>query len=191
MIMNIKRRYGTSLNSVTTNPFATLLQIITLLIVKDESKIPIVFESIKQNMQTSIARILLAYYVLTNQTIFKILYKAITNEQLDLIPYILKYGLQYTDSEKLIDPEMLFRAYQENIDFRKLEQKQIDFEQLKVFEIIRDKLSNPYIDRLDAWHTYLLYDLDFEKYLKSTKKDIKVHLLDWTLNLVNVSKLTT
>jgi hypothetical protein len=184
MIMNIKQRYGTSLNSVTTNPFATLLQIITLLIVKDESKIPIVFESIKQNMQTSIARILLAYYVLTNQTIFRILYKAITNEQLDLIPYILKYGLRYTDSEKLIDPEMLFRAYQENIDFRNLEQKQIDFEQLKVFEIIRDKL--PYIDRLDAWQTYLLYDLDFEKYLKSTKKDIKVHLLDWTSGKVTV-----
>ncbi|MCC5994631.1 MAG: hypothetical protein LM587_03525, partial [Candidatus Aenigmarchaeota archaeon] len=98
--------------------------------------------------------------------------------------YILKYGLQYTDSEKLIDPEMLFRAYQENIDFRNLEQKQIDFEQLKVFEIIRDKL--PYIDRLDAWHIYLLYDLDFEKYLKSTKKDIKVHLLDWTSGKVVV-----
>jgi hypothetical protein len=182
--MNIKQRYGTSLNSVTTNPFATLLQIITLLIVKDESKIPIVFESIKQNMQTSIARILLVYYTLTNQTIFKILYKAITNEQLDLIPYILKYGMQYTDSEKLIDPEMLFRAYQENIDFRNLEQKQIDFEQLKVFEIIRDKL--PYIDRLDAWHTYLLYDLDFEKHLKSTKKDMKVYLLDWTSGKVTV-----
>jgi len=28
--------------------------------------------------------------------------------------------------------------------------------------------------------------LDFEKYLKSTKKDIKVHLLDWTSGKVAV-----
>jgi hypothetical protein len=179
----IKARYGTSLDNIVNNPFATLLQIITLLQIGDEEKIPIVVESIKLNMQTSIARILLAYYALTNQKIFKLLYDIIVAEQLDLLYYALKFGIQYTDKSKLVDPELLFKAYQENILFRNIEQKQNEFVTNNIYAIIRDKL--PYVDVTDAWQIYYVYGFDFEKELKKQKnRSFEILRLDWTKRVI-------
>lgn len=161
---------------IARSPFETLLQIIKMLKEANPNYIPVITESIKQTLQTSVVNILLVYYALTKQKVFKVLYKCITSEQLDLIPIVLKVAINDTDVSKLVDPEQMFVTYQKNVHLKRLNEKLQEFLQNGIHNEIIHKYPHMSID--DAFFVYCLYGDNWKRKLEQTKQ-AHIKKLDW------------